>query len=75
MAKTKVTVRRTRRLRKWLASNRSTRQRTKRIYPYKIKLTLPEQKQVSIKKNGNVIKTINVRRKSKYFSTRNGRLF
>ena len=45
------------------------------IYPYKIKLTVPEQKQVDIKKNGIVIKTINVRRKSKYFNTRSAKLF
>ena len=49
--------------------------RGRRIYPYKIKLTLPEQKTVNIKKNGQVTKTINVRKKSKYFSTRSARMF
>ena len=37
--------------------------RGKRTYPYKIKLTLPEQKTVNTKKNGKKIKTINARRK------------
>ena len=39
------------------------------------KLTLPEQKPVNVKKNDQVIKTINVRRKSKHFSTRSARMF
>ena len=49
--------------------------RGRRTYPYKIKLPLPEQRAVNIKKNGQTIKTINVRRKSKYFSARNARIF
>ena len=49
--------------------------RGRRTYPYKIKLPLPEQRTVNIKKNGQTIKTINVRRKSKYFSARNARIF
>ena len=63
MARTKETVRR------WPADvKRMARSRRgRRIYPYKIKLTLPEQKTVNVKKNGQVIKIINVRRKSKYF--------
>ena len=36
---------------------------------------MPEQKQVHIKKNGNVIKNIIVRRKSKYFIDGSARLF
>ena len=36
---------------------------------------LPESKQVNKTKNGNVIKTIWVRRKSKYFSGRSARMF
>ena len=43
--------------------------------PFKIKLTLPEQKTVDIKKNRNIIKTIMVGRKSKYFTDRNARNF
>ena len=74
MARTKVIVRRQWRLSPCLL-RKGTRQRTKRTYPYKIKLTLPKQKQVEIKKNGNVIKIINVRRKSKCFITRSARLF
>ena len=67
MARTKVTKRR--QLLEWLL------RRGRRTEPYKIKLTLPEQKQVDIKKNGQVIKTIKVGRKSKYFSARRARSF
>ena len=38
------------------------------IYPFKIKETLPEQK---TKKNGQVMKTINIKHKSKYLIGRN----
>ena len=38
-------------------------------------MTLPEQKRVDIKKNGNVVKTITVRRKTKYFNDRWTRTF
>ena len=38
-------------------------------------MTLPEQKTVEIEKNGNVIKTRRVRRKTKYFIDRNARTF
>ena len=76
MARTKVTPRRRERtLPLWMLRQNRTRQRTKRTYPYKIKLTLPEQKQVDITKNGNVIKTIRVRRKSKYFNSGSARVF
>ena len=37
------------------------------IKPFKIKEILPQQKTIDIKKNGQIIKTINVRRKSRYF--------
>ena len=67
MARTKVTKRR--QLPEWLL--RSGR----RTDPYKIKLPLPEQKQVDIKKKGEVIKTIKVGRKSKHFTTRRARSF
>ena len=75
MARRKLTARcwpRPRRLPAWLLTRRQQR-RVKR--PLKIKLTLPEQKTVDIKKNGNVIKTIRVRRKSKYFNDRHARNF
>ena len=68
MARTKVTKRR-RQLPDWLLLS-GRRQRIKQTYPYKIKLTLPEQKQLDIKKNGQVVITINVRHRSKYFSAR-----
>ena len=51
------------------------RQMRKGKQPFKIKMTLPEQKTVEIKKNGNVIKTIRVRRNTKYFTDRNTRTF
>ena len=47
----------------------------KPTYPYKIKLPLLEQRTVNIKKNDQIIKTINVRTTSKYFSTKNARIF
>ena len=47
----------------------------KKTYPFKIKLTLPSQKTVNIKKNGQIVKTINVRRKFKYFSGRSAMVF
>ena len=75
MARTKVTPKRrprTSTVSSWLMNERRWKQITK---PYKIKLTLPEQKQVNIKKNGNVIKTIRVRRRSKYFNDRWARQF
>ena len=43
----------------------------KTLRPLKIKVTLPEQKTVDIKKNGQIVKRINVRGKAKYFSGRN----
>ena len=53
--------------------NKRRQRKVKR--PSKIKITLPEQKTVDIKENGNVIKTIRVRRKTKYFIDRNGKAF
>ena len=47
----------------------------KTIKPFKIKEILPEQKTVDIKKNGKIMKTINVRRISKYFSCKNRLIF
>ena len=67
MARTKLTVKRIRLLPPWLLSKRQIR-KIKR--PYKMKLTLPEQKKVDIKKNGNVVKTITIRRKTKCFNDR-----
>ena len=79
MVRIKLTVRRwprplarTSRIPPWLM-NRRQRRKVKR--PFKIKVTLPEQKAVNIKKGGNVIKTITARRKAKYFTDRNARTF
>ena len=71
MARTKLTVRR------WPADiTRMARgRRGTGIYPFKVKLPLPQQKTVNIKKNGQIVKTINVRRKSKYFNARNACVF
>ena len=77
MARTKATVRispvKTRRLPAWLVNREyGTRKRTS--YPYKIKETLPERT-VNITKNGQTIKTINVRRKSRYFNGKHRLIF
>ena len=68
MTRTKATVRRlsvkTRRLPGWLI-NGEYEKKNKTIYPFKIKEILPEQKAVNIIKDGQIIKTIHVRRKSK----------
>ena len=42
---------------------------------YKIKTLLPEQKTVQIKKNGQVVRTVTVRRKTKRFTDRWARTF
>ena len=75
MVRTKLTARRwprTSRVPPWLMNKRQQRKVRR---PFKIKLTLPEQKTVTIKKGGNAIKTIRVRRKTKYFNDRNARTF
>ena len=69
MARTKETVRH------FPASVRRSQQRTRTIRPQKIKEMLPQHKTITIKKNGQVIKTIDVRRKSRYFSGRNKLIF
>ena len=63
---------RTSRVPPWLMNKRRQR-KVKRSF--KIKIALPEQKTADIKKNGNVIKTIRVRRKTKYFNDRNAKAF
>ena len=47
----------------------------KKIYPYKMKEILPEQKTVNITKDGQIIKTIIGKRKSRYFNSRNRLIF
>ena len=42
---------------------------------FKIKTLLPEQKTVQIKKNGQIIRTVTVRRKTKKFTDRWARTF
>ena len=67
MARTKAIVRRFSAIEK-----RNTRGTVK---PFKIKEILPQQKTVDVKKNGQIIKTIRVRRKSRCFFGRNRLLF
>ena len=72
MARTKVTPKRRPGERtssiplRWM----NKRQKRRKTKPYKIKLTLPEQKIVNITKNENVIEAIRVRRRSKFFTDR-----
>ena len=71
MARTKATVRRlpvkTCQLPAWVMNKEyGTRKRT--VYPFKIKENLPGQRTVNITKKGQTIKTINVRRKPRYFT-------
>ena len=77
MVRTKVIVRRIaekmQKLPAWISSREYGRKRT--IYPFKIKQTLQAQKTVNITKNGQTVKTINVRRESKYFSGKNRLIF
>ena len=42
---------------------------------FKIKTLLPEQKTVQIKKNGQVVRTVTVRRKTKIFTDRWAKTF
>ena len=51
------------------------RNRKRTVYPFKIKLTLPEQKTGNITKNGEIVKTINIRKKSEYFNEKNRLVF
>ena len=46
----------------------------RKLHPFKVKVTLPKQKLVTINKNGQTIRTINVRRESRYFSGRKKRI-
>ena len=61
-----------RNLPQWLMNREYGR---KKVCPFKIKLTLPAQKAVTIKNNVQPVKKINVRRKSKYFSGKNRLMF
>ena len=46
-----------------------------RFTEYKIKTILPEQKTIKIKKNGQVVRTVTVRRKTQRFTDRWARKF
>ena len=77
MTRTKATVRRlpvkTRHFPGWLVNREYKKKKT--IYQFKIKQILPEQKTINITKNGKVIKTINKRRKYKYFNGKSRSIF
>ena len=62
-----------RKLPAWIVNREYTKKRT--IYPFKIKQTLQEQKTVNITNDGQILKTINVRTKSKYFSGKSHLIF
>ena len=68
MARTKATVRH-------LTPPAGSDFQRRTIYPFKIKELLLPQKTFDIKKNGQIIKTINVRRKLEYFTGRNRLIF
>ena len=76
MVRTKLIARRsyeeTRNLQTWIVKREY---RKRRILPFKIKQTLPAHKTVDLKKNRQVVKIINVRRKSKYFTGRDRLIF
>ena len=62
MVRTKLVPKRIQTIRQWPPREPYTR--------FKIKTLLPEQKTVNIKKNGQVIRTVTVRRKTKKFTDR-----
>ena len=71
MTRTKATVRR---LRTFLPApgqrtgNKDILNRRLRNAPFKIKKLLPQTKQAEVKNNGQVVRRMNVRQKSYYFS-------
>ena len=77
MVRAKVTVRRMlnkiQKLPAWMVNREYGKKRT--IHPFKTKQILPAQKTVNITEKGHVLKTINVRIKSKYFSGKNCLIF
>ena len=66
MVRTKLVSRRVK-IRRWLPKQPSVK--------FKIKTILPEEKTIDIKKNGQVIRTIRVRRKTTKFTDKWGRQF
>ena len=66
MVRTKLVSRRVK-IRRWLPKQPSVK--------FKIKAILPEQKTIDIKKNGQVIRTIRVRRKTTKFTDKWARQF
>ena len=62
MVRTKLVLKRKVRIRQWPPKEPYVK--------FKIKTLLPEQKTIQIKKNGQVIRTVTVRRKTKKFKNR-----
>ena len=67
MVRTKLVLKRKVRIRPWPPKEPYVK--------FKIKTLLPEQKTIQIKKNGQVIRTVTVRRKTKKFTDRWARTF
>ena len=67
MVRTKLVLKRKVRIRQWPPKEPYVK--------FKIKTLLPEQKTIQIKKNGQVIRTVTVRRKTKKFTDRWARTF
>ena len=67
MVRTKLVLKRKVRIRQWPSKEPYVK--------FKIKTLLPEQKTIQIKKNGQVIRTVTVRRKTKKFTDRWARTF
>ena len=67
MVRTKLVPKRVVKISRWPPKSPSTK--------YKIKTIVPEQKNVQIKKNGQVIRTITARRKTTKFADRWARQF
>ena len=67
MVRTKLVPKRKVRIRRWPPRDPPTK--------FKIKKIIPEQKTIQIKKNGQVIRTITVRRKATKFTDRWARKF
>ena len=67
MVRTKLVPKRVAKIRQWPPKEPYTK--------FKIKTLLPQQKTIDIKKNGRVIRTVTVRRKTKKFTDRWARNF
>ena len=67
MTRTKATVRRMSVIMPARIGNKNILKKRLRVMPFKTKRILPEMKKVSVKKNGQTVREMNVRQKSTYF--------